>query len=317
MIDVDAIIIGGGPAGSTCARELRLGGVEALILDKREFPRLKLCAGWITPKVMRDSQMDVASYPHSLVKFSRLDLHFGSVRIPVRTRQYSIRRIEFDHWLLQRSGVPNLQHTVKHIRRQDGRFIIDGTYRCNYLVGAGGTYCPVYATFFKEINPRAHEQRTVCLEEEFAYDYADERCHLWFFDRKLVGYSWYVPKGNGFLNVGIGGKLASMRSRGESIRDHWRHFVRKLADLALVRDYAFQPKGYQYYLRQHVENVQINNAFIIGDAAGLATRDMGEGIGPAVESGIAAANAILHSSDYTTRTINKFSFPGILFPRRS
>jgi flavin-dependent dehydrogenase len=116
--------------------------------------------------------------------------------------------------------------------------------------------------------------------------------------------------------VGIGGKLASMKSRGHTIRDHWDHLVNKLANLSLVTDYEFHPKGYQYYLRTDVEQVQLGNATIIGDAAGLATKDMGEGIGPAVESGILAAEAILNGNHYSIRSIGKYSLPGILFARR-
>ena len=46
---------------------------------------------------------------------------------------------------------------------------------------------------------------------------------------------------------------------------------------------------------------------IVGDAVGLATLDMGEGIGPAIRSGLLAAEAILHDSDYDVRTIPRVS----------
>ena len=48
----DVLIVGGGPAGSSCARQLRRAGLDVLILDKSEFPRDKVCAGWITPQVV-------------------------------------------------------------------------------------------------------------------------------------------------------------------------------------------------------------------------------------------------------------------------
>jgi len=316
MIDAEVIIIGGGPAGSTCARRLKDGGIDAIILDKQQFPRLKLCAGWITPKVINDLEFDLEEYPHSLVTFDRINFHIRRLKIPVRTLQHSIRRIEFDHWLLERSGVPVFQHSARHIRREDDHYFLDDAYRCKFLVGAGGTNCPVYNALFKSINPRATDQRIVCLEEEFAFSASNEECHLWFFDRGLVGYSWYVPKGNGVINIGIGGKLASMKSRGRTIRDHWDHFSAKVANLGLVTDHEFRPKGYQYFLRTDIEHVQLDNAYIVGDAAGLATKDMGEGIGPAVESGLLAAEAILSGSQYDLKSIGKYSLPGILFARR-
>lgn len=307
MIDSEAIIIGGGPAGSTCAWKLKQGGMETIILDKERFPRPKLCAGWITPKVVRDLKLDLDAYPHSLISFDRLHFHLYGLKVKSRTQQHSIRRYEFDDWLLNRANVPLYHHTVRYIRRENKNYIIDDAYRCTYLVGAGGTYCPVYRTFFMDINPRAEELRIITMEEEFEYETQDHDCYLWFFDKKLPGYSWYVPKGNGYLNVGIGGKFAVLKSKGETIREHWGHLTRKLAKLALVNEHAFQPRGYNYYFRHNVQNGQLDNAFIIGDAAGLATRDIGEGIGPAVESGILAADAILNQKEYSLESIFTYS----------
>ena len=45
----DAIVVGGGPAGSTCAWQLRRAGLDVAVIDKRDFPRDKVCAGWVTP----------------------------------------------------------------------------------------------------------------------------------------------------------------------------------------------------------------------------------------------------------------------------
>ena len=47
--------------------------------------------------------------------------------------------------------------------------------------------------------------------------------------------------------------------------------------------------------------------FWLGDSAGLATLDLGEGIGPAVESGLMAANNILGKGPYEKSKISRFS----------
>ena len=49
MDQCDVLIVGGGPAGSSCARALGYGDV--VVMDKMTFPRDKACAGWITPAV--------------------------------------------------------------------------------------------------------------------------------------------------------------------------------------------------------------------------------------------------------------------------
>ena len=72
---------------------------------------------------------------------------------------------------------------------------------------------------------------------------------------------------------------------------------------------APSPSGYSYYLRDRVDIQRLGNAFVIGDAAGLATRDLAEGIGPAVRSGIRAANAITDGADYTIDAVPAYSLP--------
>jgi flavin-dependent dehydrogenase len=313
MIAAEVIVVGGGPAGSTCARELKRCGIDTLILDKSDFPRDKLCAGWITPRVVE--MLELAEYPHSLTYFDRLRFHFFGRPVSVRTRQYAVRRAELDHWLLHRAGVPVVRHTVRRIERSRGGYVIDNSFRCTYLVGAGGTYCPVKRAFFGDSFARTRESMIVTLEEEFAYDYRDGGCNLWFFERKLSGYAWYVPKAGGFLNIGIGGKLAVLKSRKTSILQHWNFFTGKLQRLGLVRNHSFHPRGYVYTLRWKRRRVRLDNVFLVGDAAGLATRDMGEGIAPAVESGLRAAAAIARGRAYSIDSIPSYSLPAILAPR--
>ena len=52
MQKCDVLIVGGGPGGATCARELCHAGLDVVVLDKAVFPRDKVCAGWITPAVL-------------------------------------------------------------------------------------------------------------------------------------------------------------------------------------------------------------------------------------------------------------------------
>ncbi|MBN1482762.1 NAD(P)/FAD-dependent oxidoreductase [candidate division KSB1 bacterium] len=314
MIEADVVIVGGGPAGSSCAWTLKQAGMDVRILDKQQFPRHKLCAGWITPKVWRLLKVHPREYPHGLTRFDTLHFYIRSRHIPLPTRQYAIRRYEFDDWLLQRAGVSVICHKVHTIIRDGEFFIIDGQFRCRYLVGAGGSSCPVYRTFFRDIHPRTKQAQITTLEQEFKYRWHDSNCHLWFFEQELPGYSWYVPKKGGYLNIGIGAKVDGLSARGETLHYHWNLFAEKLRGRGLVRDTLLTPKGYTYFLRQKTATYQMNNAFIIGDAAGLATLDMGEGIGPAVHSGLRVARAISSAKPYRLRLYLPLSAQGILFP---
>ncbi len=311
MNAVDAIVVGGGPAGSTCAWKLRNAGLDVVVLDRMTFPRTKLCAGWVTPEAMTDLELDPQDYPLSFMTFDELHLHWKLLTVKLKSRQHSIRRFEFDDFLLRRSSATVQQHKVRDIRRDGADYVIDGQFRCKYLVGAGGTACPVYRTLFHERNPHSSALQTATFEQEFAYDWEDGRCHLWFFDDGLPGYAWYVPKANGYINVGLGGMADQVKLKGGHLREYWRKFVGRLEKRGLVRYDSFEPKGYSYYLRGNVDVVSDDNAYIVGDSVGLATRDMCEGIGPAVRSGLLAADSIVSGADYSLTGINKFSGGGL------
>ncbi len=92
------------------------------------------------------------------------------------------------------------------------------------------------------MQPACHRTANRDLEHEFAYDWRDPDCHLWFFDKGMPGYSWYVPKANGFLNVGIGGMAERIKRSGIDIRQHWNHLISKL-DRKLVKVCAVRSGG--------------------------------------------------------------------------
>jgi len=317
MRHVETIIVGGGPAGSTCARHLVQNGRAVLVLDKARFPRLKLCAGWVTAKAMRDLDITAGDYPHPILK---LDIRTHVFGLPLALKwfptpgpDFSIRRVEFDAWLLARSGAEVVEHEVKSATREGDRFIIDGAYSCRYLVGAGGTMCPVRRALFPE--GRMKSRQIVTLEREFEYPARGELCHLYFFRRGLAGYSWIVPKGNGFVNIGLGGKARYFRKSGSKIHDHFRAFIADLVrekklDAATAEN--LQETGHPYFLFTGGGEVKRDNCFLIGDSAGLASVDLGEGIGPAVESGLLAAKEILGTGAYRKQAISTLSFGGVM-----
>ena len=114
----DVLIVGAGPAGSSCAWKLRDSGLNVVILDRQTFPRDKVCGGWITPPVVEELEIDLEEYSGGHVlqnihgfRTSRM----GSREVETdygRPISYGIRRCEFDDFLLKRcrarvhQGVP-------------------------------------------------------------------------------------------------------------------------------------------------------------------------------------------------------------------
>ncbi len=314
MRRVEVLIVGGGPAGAVCATRLVQAGVDCLVLDQAAFPRPKVCAGWVTPRLWRELAVDPGSYPLSLTRFDSFQVAVRSLRFTLPTRQYAVRRVEFDAWLLQRSGAPLEQHRVREIQAADGGYALDGLYWGRYLVGAGGTHCPVRTALFSAAS-RPADALIAAMEQEFPYPVRDPRCHLWFLQNGLPGYAWYVPKQGGYLNVGIGGAARALQHSGTSLRQHWDRLVQKLDEMGLVRGHAFKPAGHSYYLRRPSGPLRLGNALLVGDSAGLSTLDMGEGIGPAVQSGLLAAEAIQNGGPYSLDSIPRYSLWSLLLDK--
>jgi geranylgeranyl reductase family protein len=312
MIETDVLIVGGGPAGSSCAWRLRQANISCLVIDQQRFPRVKVCGGWLTPDVLRDLHFTPQEYPHGFTTFTTFEVTIRKLHFRMPTMQHAIRRVEFDNWLLKRSGAQVFTHTVKNITQSNGGYEIDGEFCGKYLVGAGGTHCPVYRSLFSEASPRPKGSLIVAQEEEFEYPYTDDRCQLWFLQDRLPGYAWYVPKANGVVNVGVGGKAKELKANGDSLKNHWNRLVDKLEKMGLVVNHTYHPAGHSYYLNHRLPEVRRGNAFLAGDAAGLATVDMGEGISPAIKSGLLAAEAILSGKEYSLEQIPRYSIGSLV-----
>ncbi|MGB8692929.1 MAG: FAD-dependent oxidoreductase, partial [Steroidobacteraceae bacterium] len=215
MDHCEVLIVGGGPAGSSCARELSRRGFEVTVMDRSCFPRDKVCAGWITPQLIDSLELDLDAYAHGRtlqpVSGFASGLMSGSpvtVRYPTPI-SYAIRRCEFDDYLLRRSGARlRLGSAIESLEQLANGWIVNGTLQCQLLIGAGGHFCPVARQLGAQVG-RA-ERAIYAQELELKLSDSDlARCRvaeavpeLYFCD-DLSGYGWCVRKGE-YLNVGLG-----------------------------------------------------------------------------------------------------------------
>jgi geranylgeranyl reductase family protein len=300
----DAVVVGGGPGGSTTAWRLARAGFRPLVLDVAIFPRVKICAGWVTPAALADLEIDPAAYPLTIQGFAACTLAFEGARRETRWRRpasYGIIRREFDHYLLERAAAAGAdvrcgQRVTSVVAGADGvRVETDGeTFEASVVVGAGGHRCPV-ARALGEVSER--EEIVVAQESETRLPPAWQARLRPFMDAPelyvepdLRGYGWYFPKGD-FLNVGIGctgGSDGSLPRRRDALVTALRDSGRLPADVPL------EPfRGHAYVVRRQAPRRLCGPRFcLVGDAAGLARDLSGEGIGPAVRSGIIAAEAV-------------------------
>jgi flavin-dependent dehydrogenase len=162
------------------------------------------------------------------------------------------------------------------------------------LIGAGGHFCPV-ARWLGAKDP--HEVSVAAQELEFELDAAQaaqlpvrgEMPELYFCD-DLRGYGWIFRKQN-HLNIGLGRLGERQLARHMSA---FLEFLREAGRLPFAL--PMRPSGHAYLLYGHTPREPVSDgALLIGDAAGLAYSQSGEGIRPAIESGLLAAQVILEA----------------------
>jgi geranylgeranyl reductase family protein len=298
MQQVDVIVVGGGPAGAACAWALGEAGFDVAVLDRAIFPRDKVCAGWITPPLIEALRLDTNDYRAGRTFQPITGFHVSTVgarrgvdvgyATPV---SFGIRRCEFDDYLLRRSRARlTLGAPVQRIVRDDHRWIVDDEVSAPMLVGAGGHSCPVA----RLLNPQPLPAPVVAAREiELPMDTL--RCPVrgehpeLYFCRDLAGYGWCFRKGD-YVNIGFG------RVNARAIPQAAAQFVRYLTERGrLVADAARWPwRGHAYLLAAASRRRSAGDGvMLVGDSAGLAYPQSGEGIRPAVESGLLAASTIV------------------------
>lgn len=307
----DALIIGGGPAGSSCAWQLSRQGLDVMVMDKASFPRDKVCAGWITPPVLEALQIDPLVYARERIlqpiSAFRTGLIHGrdlETRYPA-TVSFGIRRCEFDDYLLQRAGARMcLGQALESLERRGSQWIVNGSISTPMLIGAGGHFCPVARFLGAKLG--AGEAAVAAKEIEFVMDPAQcGDCQVrpdtpeLYFCQDLKGYGWCFRKGD-HLNIGLG------REGAQHLPEELRKFCAFLKERGRIpQSIPDRFHGHAYLLYGHAARKLVaDGVLLVGDAAGLAYPQSGEGIRPAVESGLMAAATIIEAKkDYRSERL--------------
>jgi geranylgeranyl reductase family protein len=290
----DVAIVGGGPAGSSCAILCANAGLRTLLLEREHFPREKVCGDCLNPAcwplLRRLGLADlIRSSPHG--KLHRVDFvgtngRRLSVELPAGDdAEIAIKRSRLDQLLLARareSGATVFESsTVTSLLSPDPRrnnWIIsaaEDTYHSRTLVAADGRNSTVARLC--GLLPRSTKER-IALQTHFPLPAGfGDRVVLEF---RPEGYSGQAPVGDGYLNlclVSVPAKMPALRKWAEArFNISPDHSWRTITPLTRAPIAAGQP-----------------GLFLIGDAARVVEPFTGEGIYYALASAELAAKAII------------------------
>lgn len=288
----DAIVVGGGPAGSSAAYDMADAGLDVLLIDKRTFPRFKACGGALTIKTLNRFRFSIAPVIKTAV--SSKVVGYGTLSQSHLRGEYPILvttvREELDQYCFERTlakGVKFLQidQILGIVEKSDLVSLdIDGQeeLQCRYLIGADGARSRV-RTITGEFVP---DTSALALEGIVPLSRCKSIPELTF-DYGVVknGYGWLFPKDN-HINVGI---YTRKPEEDEINKSRLRKYVQK----RLGTDQIDRITGYPIGTGGDHYEPKSARIFLVGDAAGFAECIWGEGIHNAVHSGQLAAKAII------------------------
>ena len=292
----DVIVAGGGPAGSSAARECARRGLSVVLADKAEFPRDKPCGGGVTIRCSRMLPFDLSPVSERDITSVRFTVPGATVeKHATSTLTYLTQRRVLDTFLLERAeeaGVRILQRSAVRAVTDDGtKFTVSAgseNLRARYLIAADGAN-GVTARLAAIPAPR---WRGIALEGNITADPLPSRWRRTIgvdFGHIRGGYGWLFPKGD-HVNIGLGGWSGS----GPTLRNRLDR---------LVRWYGFKPedlwnvRGHPLPVRRPGAPVASGRVLLVGDAAGFLDPFTGEGIFAAIWSGRSAAEHIAGGAD--------------------
>ncbi|MFZ5755601.1 MAG: geranylgeranyl reductase family protein [Pseudomonadota bacterium] len=290
----DVIVAGAGQAGSACAYDLATAGLSVLLVDRREFPRFKACAGGVTTKALHRYRFSVAPVIRQVESAFRMSMYLrreAVLQAPAPICAMTVRT-ELDNLCVERARAAGAQfRTVGPVRAVDesadavavtlesGEIL-----RARYLVGADGAHSQI-----RKLTGGFVPDRTAVAMEGLVRLPAGMPLPPMTFDFGVVGqgYGWLFPKGD-HVNVGI------YTRRPEEVdfnKDLLRDYVQRR--LGVSGDAIEHLVGFPIGTGGEHYQPRSERVLLAGDAAGMAEALLGEGIYNAVLTGQMAANAIV------------------------
>lgn len=285
------IVVGAGPGGLTCSTILAKQGKDVLLLERNQEIGSKVCAGGV-PQVTLSQSM-----PQNLIEkpFTTQNIRSNWQTVTISSSRpiiNTVNRKNLGQWMLkkaQRAGVIIQSGTLVKEVTEHSITTNKEQFGYQYLVGADGSSSLVR----RYLNIDSKYVGTG-INYQVPGDFDKMEWHL---DTDLFnnGYAWIFPHRNS-ASIGAYASHAGLRPRTLQEKLHLWAFkcginLNNTKPQAALINFDYQ--GWKF-----------NNKFLVGDAAGLASGLTGEGIYPAILSGMTVAKTIINPA-YETNKLDR------------
>ncbi len=317
----DVLVVGAGPAGSACAQALARAGRDVLLVDQHPFPRDKVCGDGLIPDshaaLKRLGVYDeVAALAQPVQHVRCVGPRGGQVDVPGHLSVLP-RRV-LDHVLVraaERAGARLLTPLRFEVPLIEGERVVGGRFRAPHGVQEISARWVVLAT---GAVPQALTAAGLCERHTPSgvalrgYVHCPAlvgqitQLQIVWHKRLRGGYGWIFPAPGAVFNIGAGltGSHRVEQGRGRkremNLREMFDAFCEVHAPAGeLMRLGTLQGEIKGAPLRCSLRGARWSRPglLVAGEAAGTTYAFTGEGIGKAMESGLLAAEALLHERD--------------------
>jgi len=298
----DVIIIGCGPAGATAALVLAAKGMDVAVLDKKSFPRFKLCAGMLTQKTLDLCSSFYPELAHELKKrdiirhaSSQYAISTGKKRLYTGSSRYSyvlVDRERYDqlwHNRVRETGAAVFREQIVRVDIPESRVTAKSgkVFRGRFILGADGGSSRVRKTLALEkvVRPPWNKGSALALETFVPREKALFPDYPELFTGIVPdGYAWSFP-GTSRQRLGIcSAAVKDGRVLRQIVQDLFAGHGVHLDEKGI--------KGHVLPYGDYEKTPGFQNVLLLGDAAGMADPLLGEGIYYAHATGSLAARAV-------------------------
>jgi geranylgeranyl reductase family protein len=329
----DVIVIGGGPAGSSCTAHLAKSGKKVLLLERAKFPRDKTCGDGISGRSV--SILKELGVLDDLKKEEHHDMYgvtFSSPNgtvVPVSAKKdgakeapgFVCRRMVFDNILFQNAKKLAAQTIEEFVATdlvmENGRPVgVKGThegkekeFRAKMIVGADGA-AGITSRKLGAANTKENCQLAGLRAYYEGVKGNGDKIELHFVKESIPGYFWIFPLPDGQANVGICILVNEMKKRKLNLA--------KIIEDITARNPVFKErfkdskrtsplKSWLLPLATNRVKSYGDGYVLIGDASSLIDPFTGEGIGNSLTSAKIAAEVINEAFESGDFSEKKFS----------
>lgn len=310
----DVLVIGAGPAGSACAQMLARAGLDVLLCDRHEFPRDKVCGDGLIPdahralarlgvvdavlaRAARSAQLECfaprggrLSVPAPLAVLARRELDEILRQAALSAGARWLAPVRFESLLEDATG------RVAGACMREGEALCELRARWTVLATGADARALEAAGMCERRAPSGMALRGYAHHPGLAAQVGGLQV-VWH--RALRGgYGWLFPVGGGRFNFGVGymhGPGAEREQDAPNLRGLLAEFRRVHGSARTLLEEGTPEgdvKGAPLRCSLGGARLARPGLLVAGEAAGSTYLFTGEGIGKAMECGMAAARAI-------------------------